>query len=59
MTAGLPLPAPLVSTPERVAADIDAAIANKKGVLYTAWFWRWIMLVIKLIPDAIFRRLSL
>lgn len=59
MTAGLALPAPLVSTPERVAADIDAAIAKSRGVLYTAWYWRWIMLVIRSIPVSIFRRLSL
>jgi decaprenylphospho-beta-D-erythro-pentofuranosid-2-ulose 2-reductase len=59
MTAGLPLPAALVSSPERVASDIDAAIAGRSSVLYTAWFWRWIMLVIKLIPATIFRRLSL
>jgi short-subunit dehydrogenase len=59
MTEGLALPALLVSSPERVAGDIDAAIAARKGVLYTAWFWRWIMLVIKLIPTAVFKRLSL
>jgi short-subunit dehydrogenase len=59
MTAGLALPAALVSSPERVARDIDAAIAARGSVLYTAWFWRWIMLVIKLIPATIFRRLSL
>jgi short-subunit dehydrogenase len=59
MTAGLALPAALVSSPERVARDIDAAIASRASVLYTAWFWRWIMLVIKLIPVAIFRKLSL
>lgn len=59
MTAGLALPAPLVASPERVAADIDAAIAKRSSVLYTAWYWRWIMLVIKSIPAGIFRRLSL
>lgn len=59
MTAGLALPAALVSSPERVAGDIDAAIGARAGVLYTAWFWRWIMLVIKLIPIAVFKKLSL
>lgn len=59
MTAGLALPGVLTATPARVARDIDAAIAARKGVLYTAWFWFWIMLVIRSIPVAIFKRLSL
>jgi short-subunit dehydrogenase len=59
MTEGLALPAALVSSPERVAADIDAAIGARASVLYTAWYWRWIMLVIKLIPTAVFKKLSL
>jgi decaprenylphospho-beta-D-erythro-pentofuranosid-2-ulose 2-reductase len=28
-------------------------------VIYTRWFWRWIMLVIKAIPERLFKRLSL
>lgn len=59
MTHGLNLPKLLTVAPERVALDIDAAITRKKDVLYTAWFWRWIMLIIKLIPVAVFKRLSL
>lgn len=59
MTAGLGLPPLLTATPARVAADIDAAIAKRRGVLYTAWFWYWIMLVIRLIPTAIFKKLPL
>jgi hypothetical protein len=49
----------LFASPERVARDIIRAIERKKCVLYTPWFWRWIMLVIKLIPEPIFRRLKL
>jgi len=49
----------LFATPEKVAGDIFKAINNRKCVLYTPWFWRWIMLVIKLIPETIFRRLKL
>lgn len=59
MTAGLGLPPLLTATPARVAADIDAAIANRKAVLYTAWFWRWIMWIIKMIPTGIFKKLPL
>lgn len=59
MTAGMALPGALTATPAQVAADIDAAIAAGKGVLYTRWFWFWIMLIIKSIPTAIFRKLKL
>ena len=59
MTKGLPLPAPLVATPEQVAADIAKAMDAGKGVLYTRWFWRYIMLIIIHIPDRIFRKMSM
>ncbi len=45
--------------PEIIAAGIKNAIEKRKTVVYLPWFWRWIMLVIKLIPDFIFRRLPL
>jgi decaprenylphospho-beta-D-erythro-pentofuranosid-2-ulose 2-reductase len=50
---------PLFAAPEKVARDIVKAMERKSCVLYTPWFWRWIMLVIKLIPETIFRRLKL
>jgi len=58
MTAHLPKHR-LFASPEEVAGDILKALKTGKGVLYTPWFWRWIMLVIKLIPEPIFRRLKL
>lgn len=59
MTAGLPLPRPLVATPEKVASDIARAIEKRKDVVYTPWFWSLIMLIIRSIPRPIFKRLSL
>ena len=59
MTAGLKLPAALTSTPERVARDIHRAIENKTNVLYTAWFWRYIMLIVRHVPVFIFKKLHL
>ncbi|MDM0090036.1 SDR family oxidoreductase [Variovorax sp. J2P1-31] len=59
MTAGLDLPAKLTVSPDRVAGDIQKAIAARKDVLYTPWFWALIMLIIRLIPGRIFKRLSL
>ena len=49
----------LVASAERVAADIVRAYRQKKDVLYTPFFWRWIMLVVKSIPERIFKRLKL
>lgn len=59
MTAGLPLPGPLVATPERVARDIVHAASRGNDVLYTPWFWCGIMWIIRSIPKRIFNRLSL
>jgi short-subunit dehydrogenase len=47
----------LWASPERVAKDIVRAMEKGKSVIYTPWWWRWIMLVIRLIPEPIFVRL--
>lgn len=49
----------LVASPERVARDILRAWQRRRDVLYTPWFWRWLMLVIRFIPERIFKRLKL
>ncbi len=59
MTETLDLPEKLTASPEEVAIDIYRAYRNKKDIVYTRWFWRWIMLVIRLIPETIFKRLRL
>ncbi len=33
------------------------AMEQGRSVIYTPWFWRWIMLVIRLIPERLFVRL--
>lgn len=59
MTAGLNLPAKLTVAPDHVAHDIQKAIEARKDVLYTPWFWTLIMLIIRLIPGKLFKRLGL
>jgi decaprenylphospho-beta-D-erythro-pentofuranosid-2-ulose 2-reductase len=59
MTAQLDLPELLTTTPERVARDIQRAITRNQDVLYTPWFWKWIMLIIRWIPAVIFKRMKL
>jgi len=58
MTAHLNLPAKLTTTPEMVAADICKAIERRRSVLYTPWFWTLIMLVIRILPTRIFKRID-
>jgi decaprenylphospho-beta-D-erythro-pentofuranosid-2-ulose 2-reductase len=59
MTEGMDLPPLLTSRPEEVAEDVFRAYKAGKDELYTKWFWKWIMAVIRLIPEKIFKRLSL
>jgi short-subunit dehydrogenase len=50
---------PLWASPDQVARGIDKAIRQGKNVAYVPWVWKYIMLVIRLIPEWIFKRLSL
>lgn len=45
--------------PEVIARGIVRAIDKQKDVVYLPFFWRYIMLIIKLIPERIFKKLSL
>ncbi|MCD8525052.1 MAG: SDR family oxidoreductase [Gammaproteobacteria bacterium] len=49
----------LWAQPEKVAKDILYAIDKKKDILYTPFFWRYIMLIIKNIPECLFKQLKL
>lgn len=59
MTYGTLKGGPLVARPEQVAAGIYRAVTAGHDVVYLPWFWRWIMLIIKTIPEAVFKRLKL
>jgi hypothetical protein len=50
---------PLWATPEQVAADILRAVAGRRAVLYTPWFWRWIMLIVTSLPRPLLHRTRL
>jgi short-subunit dehydrogenase len=49
----------LVASPERVARDVAVAIRKRKNVVYSPRKWKWIMLIIRLIPEWLFKRLRL
>lgn len=59
MTAGMDLPEKLTARPEEVAQDIYKAQQKKKNQIYTKWIWRYVMLVIRSIPEWIFKRMSI
>ncbi len=58
MTWGLPGMF-LVAAPEAVAADILKAVRKKRNTIYTPFFWRYIMLIIRHIPEPIFKKMKI
>ena len=58
MTWGLPGMF-LVASPEKVAEDILKAARKKRNVIYTPFFWRFIMLIIIHIPEFIFKKMKI
>jgi short-subunit dehydrogenase len=59
MTAALPKGGPLWAKPEQVAAGIVKAIDRSATVVYLPWFWALIMMIIRAVPETIFRRVKL
>ncbi len=59
MTAGMDLPARLTAQPAEVAKAIVSAHKAGRDVIYVKSLWRIIMLVIRHIPERIFKGLSL
>jgi len=59
MTQDLEKGGPLWATPEKIAEDMDKTLEKGGMVLYTPWFWRYIMLIIKHVPDFVFKKMSL
>lgn len=59
MTDHLPRGGPLWAEPDRVAADIVRAVERRRAVLYTPWFWRLILLIVRSLPRPLFHRTKL
>jgi len=59
MTAAIANKGALWATPERVAAGIVRAIDRRRSIVYLPGFWRVIMLVIRTIPEPLFKKLKL
>jgi len=59
MTETMDLPARLTAQPEEVAVAIARAVEKKKDVVYVRPVWRLIMLIIRTIPERLFKRMKL
>lgn len=57
MTQGMKMP--FMTTPDAVADDLMRAIEKKRDVVYTARIWQVIMTVIRMIPEPVFKKLSI
>lgn len=59
MLDGIRTPSILTASPADAARDIHKAIMKKKDVIYTLSRWRWVMLVIRNIPERVFKKMKL
>lgn len=59
MTAEMKLPKLLTAEPQDVARAIFRGAEKGADVVYVYPIWRWIMLVIRLIPETVFKKLKL
>ena len=54
-----PPDSPLLVSPERIARDVLSALESRRRVVYTPWFWRPVMAILRALPAPIFRRLPI
>lgn len=59
MTEGMDPPARLTAQPEEVAAAIEQAVRKQRGVIYVRPIWQLVMLVIRNIPERIFKEMKI
>ena len=58
MTEGMKLPGPLTAEADEAAAAILKAVGKGRDVVYIRPVWRLIMLVIRMLPEAVFKRVK-
>ncbi|HEX4851534.1 MAG TPA: SDR family oxidoreductase [Puia sp.] len=59
MTENLELPKPLTAQPAEVGAAVYSAVQKKKNTIYVKWFWKYIMMIIKSVPEFQFKKMNL
>lgn len=56
MTAHIEKSGPLWAQPEQVAAEIRKSVRKKRVRIYTPWFWRFILIIVRALPIPIFHK---
>ena len=59
MTSHLNIPNFILAEPEEIAQDVYNGWSHGKNIIYTRWYWKYIMFLIRNIPEYIFKRTSL
>jgi len=59
MTDGMDLPARLTAEPDEVADAVFKAVRKQKSIIYVKPIWRLIMVIIRNIPERIFKRMKI
>lgn len=59
MTEGMDLPAKLTAQPAEIGTAITRAVARKQDVVYVRRIWWLIMMIIRNIPERIFKKMSI
>lgn len=59
MTASLDLPRILTAQPYEIAEAIAYAVSNKQNIIYVRPIWKIIMIIIRHIPEIVFKRLNI
>lgn len=49
----------LFAKPDAIAKGILKAVRRKKNVVYLPGFWRWIMLIIRMVPEGVFKKMKM
>tara|TARA_B100000315_G_scaffold43802_1_gene38748 strand:+ start:3286 stop:4014 length:729 start_codon:yes stop_codon:yes gene_type:complete len=58
MIKDLNLPKIIVTKPNVVAVDIYKGWQKKKDIIYTPFYWRFIIYIVQLIPENLFKRIN-
>ena len=56
MTEGIDLPPRLTAQPEEVARAISTTVARQRDVIYVRPIWQLVIIVIRSIPERLFKR---
>ena len=59
MTYGMKMPGPIVASADKVGKDIYHAAIKGKNIAYTPFYWRFIMFMVRSIPEFVFKKLKL